>query len=145
MTNHFKKSIIRVSFESLVDQLKAELDKEGFEISGTTDFQQVFMDKLSIHFKKYKVLAAHIPHLYQEMMLLASIEGIVLPCNITIVELYPGEVAIVPVNPTELIVSDIQNASLQNLAGEVSRRLALAIHELGRESTGSPDLVTSWD
>ena len=48
MTNHFKKTIIRVSFEPLVDQLKAALDKEGFEISGVTDFQQIFMDHILI-------------------------------------------------------------------------------------------------
>jgi uncharacterized protein (DUF302 family) len=144
MVSYLKKTIVRASFDSLVNQLKVELDKEGFEISGMTDFRQVFMDKLNLHFKKYKVLAVHVPLLYQTMIQLAPMEGMVLPCNITIVELYPGKIAVIPVNPVELVADGIQDAPLRNLAEEVSRRLDLAIHGVEGESTGTPDLVTSW-
>jgi len=72
------------------------------------------------------------------------LEGIVPPCNITLLELHPGEIQIVPVNPTQLIARNIQNYSLQNIAEEVSRRLEIAIHTLEREPAGTPDLFTSW-
>jgi uncharacterized protein (DUF302 family) len=144
MMSYLKKTIIRTSFDSLVNQLKVELDKEGFEISGATDFQQVFMDKLNLHFKNYKVLAVHIPLLYQTMMQLAPVEGMVLPCNITIIELYPGKIAVIPVNPVELLADGMQNASLRNVAEAVSRRLDIAIQGLKEGSTNIPDLVTSW-
>jgi hypothetical protein len=36
MDNHFRKTIIRMSFESVLDTLKSELHKEGFDIGGIT-------------------------------------------------------------------------------------------------------------
>ncbi len=144
MTHVFKKTIIKSSLESLIVQLKEVLAKEGFTITGVTDFQKEFQDRLGTHFKKYKILSVHVPYLSQQMLSFEPLEGVVLPCSITVIEINPGEVEIIPVNATELIARDMQGASLQNLAEEVSRRLERAIHNLEREPTGTPDLFTSW-
>ena len=145
MISLFKKTVIRVSFEALMAQLITALTNEGFTVSGITDFQQEFEANLGIHFKKYKILSVHVPYLSEQMLSFAPLEGVVLPCNITLLELHPGEIEIVPVNPTELIARNIQNAPLQNIAEEASRRLAIAIHTLERQTTGTPELFTSWE
>lgn len=139
-----KKTVIKLSFDSLMDQLGDALDKGGFVVSGITDYQQVFLEKLGTHFRKYKVMAVYIPHLYQEMLMMEASDGIVLPCNITVVESSPGQIVVTAVNPTELMVRDTQKASMQNLAGEVTRSLDVVIDSLPRGSTYIPDLVTSW-
>ena len=126
-------------------QLITAFTNEGFTLSGITDFQQEFEAKLGIHFKKYKILWVHVPYLSEQMLSFEPLEGVVLPCNITLLELHPGEIEIVPVNPTELIARNTQNASLQNMAEEVSRRLEIAIHTLERQPTGTPELFTSWE
>lgn len=144
MMNHFRKTTIKTSFDTLVDQMKDILMKEGFVIAGVTDYQQQFRDRMNIHFRKHVILTVYIPMLAYEMLSIAPFEGMVLPCNITMAERYPGEVEIVPVNPTALLVMGIQDASLQNLAEQVSRKLELVIHSLERQSNNMPDIVTSW-
>lgn len=144
MLGLFKKTIVKIAMEALVEQLKGELAKEGFTITGVTDFQQEFQDKLGTHFKKYKILAVHVPYLSQQMLSFEPLEGVVLPCSVTLIEIHPGEVELIPVNSTALIARDMQDASLQNLAEEVSRRLDRVIKSLEREPSGTPDLFTSW-
>ena len=144
MINHFRKTTIKISFDTLVDQLKNILVREGFVITGVTDYQQQFMDRMNIHFRKHVILTVDIPLLAYEMLSIAPFEGMVLPCNITMAERYPGEVEIVPVNPTALLVMGIQDASLQNLAEQFSQKLERVIRSLERESNNMPDMVTSW-
>jgi len=48
MISLFKKTIIRVSFETLMAQLMTALTNEGFAMSGITDFQQEFQAKLVV-------------------------------------------------------------------------------------------------
>lgn len=144
MENHFKKSVVRMPFDAVLDQLKDELRKEGFELDGISDFQQTARKEYSGKIARYNILAVHDPFLYNEMMRISPYDGIILPCLISVIETNPGETAVVPHNPTEMIVREIQSPSLQNLAAEVTRRLALAIKALGHDQTVNPDLVTSW-
>lgn len=130
--------------EALLIQLRTELAKEGFIVSGITDLQHEFMDQLNGHFKKYVIASVHIPYLSQQMLSFTSAQGVVLPCNISMIEPYPGEVEVIPVNTTELIAREMHDASLQNLAEEVTRRLDLVIHALERGPTSTPELFTSW-
>lgn len=133
-----------MAFEAVLDQLKDELYKEGFQIGGITDFQLPLNGEAGVTTAKYKVLAVYNPFLFKEMMLLAPFQGLILPCNVSVIELYPGETALVPYNVTAQTVRGIHNPSLENLAAEVTRRLELAIHALEREQNKDPDLVTSW-
>lgn len=145
MKNHFPKTTIRISFDTLMEELAVALRKEGFVVSGTTDFQKEFMDGMSMHFKKYRVLAVNLPLLSFQMLSIAASEGIVLPCSVTVVEHYPGEVEIILANPTLMIAMMTQDASLLNLAEQVGHRLGLVIRSLERKPVTNPDLVTSWD
>ena len=52
MVNIFSKTFVRISFESLMTELKGALVKEGFVISGILDFQQDLQDNLGGHVKK---------------------------------------------------------------------------------------------
>jgi uncharacterized protein (DUF302 family) len=144
MENYFRKTVIRKSFDTVLNELKTELFKEGFEIGGVTDFQQIAGMQGTISSGKYKILAVYNPYLYKEIIRLSPFEGVVLPGFISVIETYPGEVSVVPYNTTQAIVKGIQNPTLQNLTDELSRRLDLVIHALEAEQTGTPDLVTSW-
>jgi hypothetical protein len=78
------------------------------------------------------------------MLTIAPREGTILPCLISVVEIYPGETMLVPFNVTEVACADNQNSLLQPLATEVTRRVEMAIHALEKKQAGDPDLVTSW-
>ena len=144
MVNIFSKTFVRISFESLMTELKGALVKEGFVISGILDFQQDLQDNLGGHVKKYQILSVHIPYLSQQMLTFAVHEGVVLPCSITVIETRPGEVEIIPANPTALIARNVRDASLQNLAEEVTRRMDRVIQSMERSPVNTPDLSTSW-
>lgn len=143
MDNHFKKTTVRMSFEAVLDQLKNELHKEGFDIGGVTAYHDA-KDSTGRSYEKYQILHVYDLFLYNEMLRISPFEGLILPCAVSVIETYPGQVAIVPFNATEFIVRGIQNPSLLNLATEVTRRLGLAIYAVEKLQTGDPDLVTSW-
>lgn len=145
MIDQFKKTVIRMSFAAVLDQLKKALRREGFELGGVMEFQHRDEHDTKRTYSQYQVLSVYNPFLSSEMVKISPFEGIILPCFVSVIEIVPGEIALVPVNTTEAIVRDIHSPSLQNLAEETTRRLTKAIHALEKEQTGPPDLVTSWE
>lgn len=144
MIQHLEKSVIRDSFEVVIEQLKKELGKQGFEYGDVTDFQKINAPSDNEPGRKYIVLSAYIPPLYRDMLLYAPSPGCVLPCMISVVEVSAGLVEIFPCNTTEAMIQGIENPRLQNFASEVGHRLVLAISALGKSQVRDPDLVTSW-
>jgi uncharacterized protein (DUF302 family) len=144
MNSHFKKTVFKNSFESLVHELETALQAEGFTLGGKTDFFHTSDKEPAISKGKHQILTAYIPFLYKEMLSLSPFEGIILPCMITVIETHPGVIAVVPFSPTESIVSAIHSPSLQNLSAEITRRLELAVQAIRHEESENPDLVTSW-
>ncbi len=145
MESYFRKTIMRICFETVVDELISRLQKEGLVLCGVTDYHGQFESKLQIRFRKYKVLAIESLEHAQAMVSLSSVEGIVLPCNITVAEMYPGHIAVIRVNPTAIIARELRNDLLQNVSAEVTRKIDLLIESLGHQATTTPDLVTSWE
>ena len=144
MDNHFKKTVIRMSFEAVLDQLKCELYKEGFEPGAIIDLQPFPSTQEGVSSRKYKVMSVYNPILYSEMMAFSPYEGIILSCFISIIETCPGQVTLVPYNATQVIAQAIQCATLQKLADEVTRRLERVVQTLEKSQTLNVELVTSW-
>lgn len=143
MVNHVKKMVVRLPFETVLDQLKTELHNDGFEIGGITDFHNA-ASRFPVTHVKHKVLAIYHGFLHKEMLLLAPFAGLVLPCSVSVIEWYPGETAIVPYNATEHIAREMSLHSLENIAREVSRRLDDVIQTLENAQSKDRDFVTSW-
>jgi uncharacterized protein (DUF302 family) len=143
MNFQFGHTVIWMSFESVLDQLKDELFKEGFVISGITDFQKLHLPN-GTSTKQYNVLTVYHGLLHKEMLTIGPIEGMILPCLISVVETRPGETMLALFNVTETVCASSQNSLLRALATEVTRRMEMAIHALEKKETGDPDLVTSW-
>lgn len=145
MIMELKKTIVKASFDSLVEQLNDALVKADFVLCGVTDFQREYLDTMNIRYFKYKVISVDLPHISWRMVALSSASGMVLPCSISIIELYPGEIMIVPANPTEIIAKVNKNAPLQQLARQVSDMLERVIQTFQCNTQTTPDLITSWD
>lgn len=133
-----------MSFEGLMDKLIEALHREGFVLSCVSDFQETPFEPNGITAGKYKVLSVYIPSLYKQMVLTVPQEGIVIPCSISVIETYPGQIAIVPFNATELATMNLSNSLLLGFVLEVTKRLDHVISTLEQEKANSPDLVTSW-
>lgn len=142
---HYVGKNIRISLETLLAELTGLLEREGFIVSAVTDMQKDFLEKLNVHYGKYKILTIHHPHFSRQMLSIAPVGGLVLPCSITLMETYPGDVEVFVFNPTTFLAKEMQNVSLLGKADEVSRKLDGVIHQLERVSGSIPDLITSWD
>jgi uncharacterized protein (DUF302 family) len=139
MNFQYGYTVMRMSFESVLDQLRTELVKEGFEISGVTDFQKL-QSANGDSTGRYTILSVYHSLLYKEMFTIAPREGTILPCLISVVEIYPGETMLVPFNVTEVACADNQNSLLQPLAREVTRRVEMAIHALEKNKP----VIRTW-
>ncbi|HEU5292441.1 MAG TPA: hypothetical protein VFU05_17460 [Cyclobacteriaceae bacterium] len=140
--DHFNRTEIRMSFEAVLDKLVTSLQREGFVISGITDFHE-FNSKSEIAHGKYKVLSVYLPALYKELMTLCPYDGAILPSYVSVIETYPGQISVVPYSPDGTII-EMQNGSFQSLRAEVAKRLNLAVSALEPKQVKDPDLVTSW-
>lgn len=145
METQFKKTIIRSPFDVALGKLQRELAQQGFEITGTTNFQQVSVAPVSIASHKHTVLTIHQPFLYQQMMFHSPFDGVILPCMVSVIEVHAEETAIVPCNVTAIILTGIQSVELVRLALEVTDRLEKSIHEIEKDQRDTHDLVTSWN
>ena len=141
MAHHFKKTMFRMSFDAVVDQLTWELYKEGFVILYTADIRRIFREELHADLQKYEIMSVMIPHLSNELLKMEPFTGMLQPCTITIRDYNPEEVEVTAANPSEWIVQTIDNPGLQNVAEEISRRLNLVIETLSRRPAGIPDRV----
>ena len=133
--------MFHMPFDAFVEELTVELYKEGFLILATTDVRKVLKDNLHLDVRKYEIISVIIPHLFNEMLALQPVPGIVLPWQITVLESHKGAVETLVVDPTILIAGNIGSASLQNLAEETDRRLAVVLDTLAHRCVSVPDGV----
>lgn len=136
---------IRTSLDTLVDQLSEALLQTGFVICGMTDFQKEHYESLKIHHGKHKILSVDCPAISAEMLTQQEDEGLILPCSISLIELYPGEVSVIVANPTEILASISGNTKLASLARHCSALLENVVKSFEEKFPGPPDLVTSWE
>ncbi|MBA4054585.1 MAG: hypothetical protein C0490_07730, partial [Marivirga sp.] len=90
--------------EAVIEQLKSELGKQGFECGAVTDFHKINCVSEGLAGRKYVVLSTYMPSLYRDLLLYAPFPGFVLPCMISVVEVNPGVVEILSYNTTEVIM-----------------------------------------
>lgn len=140
-----KRTKIRTSLDSLVDQLREALIKSGFVVCGMADFQKELYEARKIRHGKHKVFWVDFPAISAEMLSQPPGEGTVLPCSVSVVETFPGEVSVTITNPTEMLASISTNERLANLARRVTGLIECVVKTFEKDSVNTPDLVTSWE
>lgn len=141
---HFTKKVIRQPFDLVVDSLGTELNKAGFIVSGITDFQEDFKNKLKVDFKKFKIFTTYVPSFYYTVLNNASVYSMIAPCHINVVEVYPGIVEVIPINSMELLRISLKNDLYLHYEEEVERLFSKVLNALEGGSGNYPDLNTSW-
>jgi len=139
MAYHLRKTLFHTSFPAFVEQLAAELYKEGFTILASSDIEKILKESLQINMRKYRIISVIIPHLFNEMLSLHLFTGFVLPCQITVYEKTEHEVELSIVDPTRFMAETVSDSSLQNLADETGRRLNAVLELLSDRPVGAPD------
>jgi len=128
MSYYFNKTIA-AAFDEAVDRIKAGLKKEGFGVLTDIDVRATLKEKLGVEFRPYRILGAcNPPYAYKALMAEDKI-GTMLPCNVIVQELAPGQVEVAAIDPLASMAA-VQNIDLGTIGLEVREKLQKIVAEL---------------
>ncbi|MBN2814702.1 MAG: DUF302 domain-containing protein, partial [Bacteroidales bacterium] len=110
----------------------AALKSEGFGVVSTIDMQAKFKEKLGVDYPKYIILGACNPTFANKALQVEERIGVMLPCNIVLIEKDNDTIEIVAVNPKASMMA-IQNPLLEPLAEEIAEKIRNVIKQLKDE------------
>ena len=129
MSYYFNKVLANKSFEEAIEQVTAELKKEGFGVLTEIDVKETLKKKIDVDFRRYKILGACNPHFAYKALSSENKIGVFLPCNIVVQENDNGEIEVSAVDPIASM-SAVKNEELGALATEVQQKLIQVISNL---------------
>ncbi len=130
-TTYGLRVILKTDYQTAIERATAALKTEGFGVLTTIDVQQTLRAKLNREFRKYVILGACNPVL-ADRALHAELEiGLLLPCNVIVYEIEPGETVVAAMAPLAALGIVGDNPELQAIAREADVRLRRALAALG--------------
>jgi uncharacterized protein (DUF302 family) len=129
MSYYFNKTVTGKTFDQAIENVTAELKKEGFGVLTEIDVKETLKKKLDVDFKKYKILGACNPSFAHQALQNEDKIGVMLPCNVIVEEHDNGEIEVSAVDPV-VSMSAVENSNLTDIAGEVRDRLKKVISNL---------------
>ena len=128
MRYYFKK-LLNVDFDAAVARVTQALKDEGFGIITEIDVTETLKNKIGVEFRPYRILGACNPGLAYEALKLEDKVGTMLPCNVVVQELAPGQVEVAAIDPVKSMAA-IDNSALLAEAQIVGDRLEKVIRSL---------------
>jgi len=78
--------IIKTNFNDAEIKVKESLQNVGFGVLTEINMKEAFKSKLDLDYKNYKILGACNPQLAHEALDSESLIGILMPCNILVID-----------------------------------------------------------
>jgi len=128
MAYYFSK-ILRTSFDEAVEKVTAALSAEGFGVISEVNLHEKIKYKLGVDFKRYRILGACNPAFSYRALQAEDKIGVMLPCNVLVIEQGDRNIEIAAVNPADAMIS-VQNATVIEVAAEVGEKLKRALDQL---------------
>ncbi|GAA2818532.1 uncharacterized protein (DUF302 family) [Aminobacter aminovorans] len=128
MSYYFSKTVA-MPFATAISHVTNKLASKGFGVLTSIDVKQVMKAKLGADFKPYVILGACNPHFAWRALQTEDKIGTMLPCNVVVMEVGPGQVEIAAVDPVASMGA-IGNPALAQAAQEVRRLLEDMVREL---------------
>ena len=124
--SYYFNTVLDMPFDTAIERVTDELQKEGFGILSTIDVQEALKKKLGVDLRKYKILGAcNPPFAYQALQAEEKI-GTMLPCNVIVMEKENGRIEVAAVDPVASMQA-INNSSLKDIAVRVQAKLKKVI------------------
>ncbi|MCZ7585997.1 MAG: DUF302 domain-containing protein [Deltaproteobacteria bacterium] len=120
------KSLGRVDFDQALARVLAALKTEGFGVLTEIDVKKTMKEKLDADFRNYRILGACNPPLAHKALTTEAGIGLLLPCNVIVLEEEDGSVTVSIGKPREMF-KIVSNAELEGLAGDVEFKLTRAL------------------
>ncbi len=128
MSYHISKTFV-ADFQELRGRLVETLKDVGFGVITEIDMQQKLKEKLDVDYKKYVILGACNPGFAYEAIQLEEELGVLLPCNVVLIEQDGGRVQVSAVDARKMM-SVVGNPKLDEVAEMVNDRLKKALLNL---------------
>lgn len=130
--SYFIRLSTNFKFDDAIDRMTRALQTEGFGILTDIDVKATLKEKLDVDFKKYRILGACNPSFAYKAFQVEDQIGIMMPCNVTVIEQDNGHVDISIMDPTAAF-NVIENEELQPFAVELKNRLERCLTYLEEE------------
>jgi len=128
MSYYFAKTLA-TSFDDAIARATEALKQAGFRVISDIDVMATMKAKLDVDFRPYRILGACNPTLAYEALKLEDKVGTMLPCNVVVQEIAPGQVEVAAIDPVASMTA-IENPELLKKAEAVRAKLMNVIAAL---------------
>jgi len=128
MAYYYSKTV-KTTFDEAIGKVTAALATEGFGVISEVDLHEKIKNKLGVDFKKYRILGACNPAYSYRALQAEDKIGVMLPCNVVVIEQEANNIEIAAVNPAEAMMS-VHNDVVSDVATEVGEKLRKALGQI---------------
>jgi len=124
------KELPEMDYDVAVERTTELLTEEGFGVLTEIDVKATFEKKLDLDFKRYVILGACNPELAHQALTGEPILGVLLPCNVVVMDREGGGVIVAAFKPTAGF-SLVDNPEVAPIAEQVEERMRRVLDRLG--------------
>ena len=126
---YYLNKTMHCSFEEAESKIRASLKDIGFGILTEIDMQATMQNKLGKDIGKYKILGACNPDFAYHAIQVERKIGIMLPCNVTVIENENGSIDVSVMDPV-VALGIVGNAAVDPYAQEVKDLIQKALKNI---------------
>jgi uncharacterized protein (DUF302 family) len=123
------KELPDMDYEDAVAKATELLADEGFGVLTEIDVKATLEKKINVDFKRYVILGACNPQLAHQAMSGEPFIGVLLPCNVVVMEREGGGSIVSALKPTS-VFSLIDNDQVAPIAEEVENRMRRVLEKM---------------
>lgn len=127
--SYYISKTIEGQFDEVIERVTNELKFIGFGVLTVIDVKKTLKMKINDDFKPYTILGACNPHFASKGLRMEDKLGVVLPCNVVVIEQAPNTIEVAAIDPIAMM-GGIGNPQLDQLAKDVSCKLEKMIQDL---------------
>jgi len=128
MRYYFSKTLA-TSYDDAIVRVIEALKQEGFGILTEIDVRAKMQEKLGKEFRNYRILGACNPPFAWQALQIEDKIGTLLPCNVIVQELAPGEVEVAAIDPAASMLA-VGNPALRDIGTQVRAKLQKVVDSL---------------
>lgn len=124
------KELPEMDYDVAVKRTTELLAEEGFGVLTEIDIKATLKKKLDLDFKRYMILGACNPELAHEALSGEPLLGVLLPCNVVVMDREGGGVIVAAFKPTAGF-SLVDNPDVAPIAEQVEEKMRKVLDGLG--------------
>ena len=124
------KDLPEMGYDEAVERTTELLAEEGFGILTEIDVKATLKKKLDLDFRRYVILGACNPKLAHQALSGEPLLGVLLPCNVVVMDREGGGVTVAAFKPTAGF-SLVDNPEVAPIAEQVEEKMRRVLDALG--------------